>query len=136
MATATGKYLGGLRTEVRHSSSGQSFITDAPVDNNGKGEAFSPTDTVCAALSSCMMTLMGIYSERENINLEGMHSTIAKHMATNPRRISKIEIDFTRVTAPRFKPPTTLATLALVIAMLLMPLFNLAKILASSAAAY
>jgi uncharacterized OsmC-like protein len=94
MATATGKYLGGLRTEVRHSSSGQSFITDAPIDNNGKGEAFSPTDTVCAALSSCMMTLMGIYSERENINLEGMHSTITKHMATNPRRISKIEIDF------------------------------------------
>ncbi len=94
MATATGKYLGGLRTEVRHSSSGQSFITDAPVDNNGKGEAFSPTDTVCAALSSCMMTLMGIYAERENINLEGMHSTITKHMAANPRRISKIEIDF------------------------------------------
>ncbi|HOY94549.1 MAG TPA: OsmC family protein [Catalimonadaceae bacterium] len=94
MATATGKYLGGLRTEVRHSASGQSFITDAPVDNNGKGEAFSPTDTVCAALSSCMMTLMGIYAERENIDLKGMHSTITKHMAANPRRISKIEIVF------------------------------------------
>ena len=94
MATATGKYLGELRTEVRHSASGQSFITDAPVDNNGKGEAFSPTDTVCAALSSCMMTLMGIYAERENIHLEGLHSTITKHMAANPRRISKIEIDF------------------------------------------
>jgi uncharacterized OsmC-like protein len=94
MATATGKYLGGLRTEVRHTSSGQSFITDAPIDNNGKGEAFSPTDTVCAALSSCMMTLMGIYAEREGINLDGMESTITKHMAANPRRISKIEIDF------------------------------------------
>jgi uncharacterized OsmC-like protein len=94
MATATGKYLGGLRVEVRHSASGQSFITDAPVDNNGKGEAFSPTDTVCAALSNCMMTLMGIYAERENIQLEGLQSTITKHMATNPRRISKIEIDF------------------------------------------
>jgi putative redox protein len=94
METSTGKYLGGLRTEVRHSASGQSFITDAPVDNNGKGEAFSPTDTVCAALSSCMMTLMGIYAERENIDLDGLNSTIFKHMATNPRRISKIEIDF------------------------------------------
>jgi uncharacterized OsmC-like protein len=94
MSTATGKYLGELRTEVRHTASGQSFITDAPVDNNGKGEAFSPTDTVTAALSSCMMTLMGIYANREGIDLSGLTSTIQKHMATDPRRISKIEIDF------------------------------------------
>jgi uncharacterized OsmC-like protein len=94
MSTATGKYLGELRTEVRHSASGQSFITDAPIDNNGKGEAFSPTDTVTAALSSCMMTLMGIYANREGIDLSGLTSTIQKHMAAEPRRISKIEIDF------------------------------------------
>jgi len=94
MATAIGKYLGGLRTEVQHLSSGQTFITDAPVDNKGKGEAFSPTDTVCAALSSCMMTLMGIYADRENIDLSSLSSTITKHMASDPRRISKIEIDF------------------------------------------
>lgn len=95
MSTATGKYLGELRTEVRHTQSGQTFITDAPTDNNGKGEAFSPTDTVCAALSSCMMTLMGIYANRENIDLSGLHSEIVKHMGTNPRRIVKIEIRFT-----------------------------------------
>ncbi len=94
MPTATGKYLGGLRTEVKHESSGQTFITDAPTDNNGKGEAFSPTDTVCAALSSCMMTLMGIYAEREGIDLGGLHSVVVKHMESNPRRIGKIEIDF------------------------------------------
>jgi uncharacterized OsmC-like protein len=94
MSTATGKYLGGLRTQVQHTTSGQSLITDAPVDNNGKGEAFSPTDTVCAALSSCMMTLMGIYAERENLALEGLTTTIVKHMAANPRRISKVEVHF------------------------------------------
>ena len=94
MSTATGKYLGELRTEVTHTASGQSFITDAPVDNNGKGEAISPTDTVTAALSSCMMTLMGIYANRENIDLSGLSSTVIKHMAADPRRISKIEIDF------------------------------------------
>ncbi|HRH34195.1 MAG TPA: OsmC family protein [Catalimonadaceae bacterium] len=94
MPTATGQYLGELRTEVTHVASGKSFITDAPLDNNGRGEAFSPTDTVCAALSSCMMTLMGIYANREGINLSGLHSTVTKHMASEPRRIIKIEIDF------------------------------------------
>lgn len=94
MATATGQYLGELRTRVEHSASGQSFITDAPTDNNGRGEAFSPTDTICAALSSCMMTLMGIYADREGIDLSGLHSEIVKHMEANPRRIGRIEIDF------------------------------------------
>lgn len=94
MATATGQYLGELRTRMEHSASAQSFITDAPTDNNGRGEAFSPTDTVCAALSACMMTLMGIYAEREGINLSGLHSDISKHMESNPRRIGRIEIDF------------------------------------------
>lgn len=95
MATAHGKYLGELRTSITHQASGNSFITDAPLDNNGKGEAFSPTDTVCAALSSCMMTLMGIYANRENIDLGGLMSKITKHMAANPRRIIKIEVNFT-----------------------------------------
>lgn len=94
MLTATGQYLGELRTEVSHVASGRSFITDAPIDNNGKGEAFSPTDTVCAALSSCMMTLMGIYANREGIDLTGLNSNVTKHMAADPRRIIKIEIDF------------------------------------------
>jgi putative redox protein len=94
MATATGTYLGDRRTEVQHLASGQTFITDAPTDNNGRGEAFSPTDTVCAALSSCMMTLMGIYAQREGVDLKGMRSEITKHMGTDPRRIIKIEISF------------------------------------------
>ena len=94
MSTATGKYLGDLRTEVTHTASEQSFITDAPIDNNGKGKAFSPTDTVTAALSSCMMTLMGIYANREGIDLSGFSSTVTKYMGADPRRISKIEIDF------------------------------------------
>lgn len=94
MSTCKGKYLGELRTENTHTRSGKTFITDAPPDNNGKGDAFSPTDSVCAALSSCMMTLMGIYAEREGIDLSGLHSTVVKHMASDPRRISKIEIDF------------------------------------------
>jgi uncharacterized OsmC-like protein len=94
MPTASGQYLGQLRTRVEHSASGESFITDAPLDNNGRGEAFSPTDSVCAALSSCMMTLMGIYAEREGIDLAGLRSDVIKHMESNPRRIGKIEIDF------------------------------------------
>ena len=94
MPTASGQYLGQLRIRVQHSASGESFITDAPTDNNGRGEAFSPTDAVCAALSSCMMTLMGIYADREGINLSGLRSEISKHMEANPRRIGKIEIDF------------------------------------------
>lgn len=94
MPTATAHYLGELRTRSEHSASGETFITDAPVDNKGRGEAFSPTDAVCAALSACMMTLMGIYAEREGINLSGLRSDIVKHMLQDPRRIGRIEIDF------------------------------------------
>lgn len=94
MTTVAGKYKGNLRTEATHVQSGNSIITDAPVDNQGKGEAFSPTDLVCAALGSCMMTIMGIIAEREEINMEGLKLETTKHMAANPRRISKIEISF------------------------------------------
>lgn len=90
----TGVYLGGLRTEDTHLKSGKKIITDAPPDNNGKGDAFSPTDLVCAALSSCMMTLMGILAQREQIDLTGMTSEIIKVMASNPRRIAEIHINF------------------------------------------
>lgn len=89
-----GKYLGGLRTEDTHEKSGKTILTDAPTDNNGRGEAFSPTDLVCAALNSCMMTLMGILAEREKMDLTGMTSQITKIMASNPRRISEIQIVF------------------------------------------
>ena len=92
----SGVYNGDLRTEARHLKSGNTIITDAPTDNNGKGEAFSPTDLVCAALGSCMMTLMGMLAQRENISLDGMHWDIVKIMASNPRKISEIHITFTQ----------------------------------------
>ena len=72
----SGIYLGGLRTQDTHQKSGNQIITDAPPDNKGKGEAFSPTDLVCAALNSCMMTLMGMMAEREAIDMTGMTSEI------------------------------------------------------------
>ncbi len=94
MTTATTLYLGSLRTEATHTRSGQKIITDAPVDNNGKGEAFSPTDMVSAALSSCMMTLMGMLAERENIDLTGLKAEVVKIMAANPRKIAEIQVTF------------------------------------------
>src|SRR3954468_14702943 len=95
MATITSKYLGELRTESVHVKSGNTIITDAPTDNNGKGEAFSPTDLVCAALSSCMMTIMGQVAEREKVDLTGMTTEITKVMSASPRRISEIHVVFT-----------------------------------------
>jgi uncharacterized OsmC-like protein len=92
--TATTEYQGNLRTEAKHALSGNTIITDAPPDNNGKGQAFSPTDLVSAALSSCMMTIMGIVAERENINLKGLKAEVVKVMAANPRRIAEIQITF------------------------------------------
>jgi putative redox protein len=94
MVSMTAVYLGGLRTEATHLRSGNKIITDAPPDNNGRGEAFSPTDLTCASLNSCMMTLMGILAERENIDLKGLTSEIVKVMASNPRKIAEIHITF------------------------------------------
>lgn len=94
MVSMTGIYQGKLRTEVSHLRSGNRIITDAPPDNNGKGEAFSPTDLTCASLNSCMMTLMGMLAEREGINLEGLKSEIVKVMASNPRKIAEIHVNF------------------------------------------
>src|ERR1043165_9590303 len=95
MVSMTGVYLGELRTEATHLKSGNKIITDAPLDNNGKGEAFSPTDLTCASLNSCMMTLMGILAEREGIELTGLRSEIVKIMASNPRKIAEVQITFT-----------------------------------------
>ena len=74
--------------------SGQKIITDAPPDNNGRGEAFSPTDLVCAALSSCMMTIMGMLADREGIDLTGLRTDVVKMMASNPRKIAEVQITF------------------------------------------
>lgn len=98
MGSMTGEYLGELRTRDKHLKSGNIVITDAPTDNNGKGEAFSPTDLVCAALSSCMMTIMGQVADREKVDLTGMTTEITKVMASSPRRISEIHVSFTHPT--------------------------------------
>ncbi|AGC77467.1 putative OsmC-like protein [Nonlabens dokdonensis] len=90
--TAIVEYKGDLRCECTHLKSSDSFVTDAPVDNNGKGEAFSPTDTVATALASCMLTVMGIKAREMEKELKGSVAKIAKIMASNPRRISQIDI--------------------------------------------
>jgi len=95
MPTVQTKYLGQLRTQATHVASGNSLITDAPVDNHGRGEAFSPTDLTSASLGSCMMTIMGIVAERDGIDLRGTTFAVTKHMASSPRRIGKIEVNFT-----------------------------------------
>ncbi|MDT0645263.1 OsmC family protein [Zunongwangia sp. F260] len=85
-------YKGRLRTEAEHLKSGSKIITDAPVDNHGKGEAFSPTDTVATALASCMLTVMGIKAEDMEVDLTGATASVTKTMAAEPRRISKIDV--------------------------------------------
>ncbi len=90
--TASVTYLGNLRCESTHINSGNTYLTDAPTDNNGKGEAFSPTDTVAAALASCMLTVMGIKAQELQVTLDGTMASVTKHMAANPRRISRIDV--------------------------------------------
>jgi len=90
--TSKVKYQGQLRTQAVHLQSNRSIITDAPTDNHGKGEAFSPTDLVATALASCLMTIMGIKAESMDIDLTGTHASIKKHMSTAPRRICEVEI--------------------------------------------
>jgi uncharacterized OsmC-like protein len=87
-------YLGDLRTKSVHVQSGNEIISDAPLDNNGKGEAFSPTDTVANALASCMMTIMGIKARDLNVDFIGSTAEVTKIMNAEPRRIGAIEIAF------------------------------------------
>lgn len=94
MATIETIYLGDLRTELVHVQSGNRIMTDAPCDNNGKGEYISPTDMVAAALGSCIMTIIAITAQRHNVNLDGTRIVIDKVMSADPRRIAEINIDF------------------------------------------
>ena len=94
METAKTKYLGDLRTEIIHLRSGSIITTDAPVDNKGKGENFSPTDMVAAALGSCIFTIMGIAALEHSFSIEGSACSITKTMAENPRKIGEIKIEF------------------------------------------
>jgi uncharacterized OsmC-like protein len=93
MNTAEVIYKGQLRSECTHLQSGTKIVTDAPTDNFGKGEAFSPTDLVAIALASCMITTVGVITRLENIILDGSKLTIKKIMESNPRRIAAIHID-------------------------------------------
>src|SRR5690554_5189712 len=93
MNTATIEYLGELRTLARHEYSGSVVETDAPLDNQGKAERFSPSDLVATALVSCMFTIMGISAREYGLSLEGMRATMKKRMASDPRRIGEIHID-------------------------------------------
>lgn len=94
MITSKITYSGSLRTKAIHVRSSQGIITDAPIDNQGKGEAFSPTDLVSSALCSCMMTIMGQVAGRENIPLEGLTAEVTKVMSASPRKISEVIINF------------------------------------------
>ena len=99
MPTVQTTYLGNLRTQATHLQSGTSILTDAPTDNQGKGEAFSPTDLVATALGSCIITTMGIVANRDGFNFSGSSMEITKVMATEaPRRIARIEIKITMQT--------------------------------------
>lgn len=96
MITSTVKYPGELRTEAVHVKSGNVIITDAPTDNHGKGEAFSPTDLVATALASCMISVMGIVSMKEGITkTDGATAEVTKIMYADPRRIGEIHVKLT-----------------------------------------
>ena len=89
------KYQGDLRTTATHLDSGSEIRTDAPKDNHGLGETFSPTDMLCSALASCILTIMAIAVEKNDIDIKGTIAIVKKTMGNNPRRIAKIEIDLT-----------------------------------------
>lgn len=94
MATIETIYLGELRTENEHLQSGNKVITDAPTDNRGKGEFFSPTDLLATALGSCIMTIMGITARDNNIDIEGTKVNVTKIMASDPRRVAEVVVEF------------------------------------------
>ena len=93
MATARIEYLGELRTKCTHVASGTEIVTDAPVDNKGKGESFSPTDLVATAAVSCMFTIIGIYCQERNLPFTNAVASVQKNMESAPRRIGSLDID-------------------------------------------
>lgn len=86
-------YEGDLRCKAIHKKSGTLISTDAPIDNNGRGESFSPTDLVATALGGCMLTIMGIAARNHDIDIKGARAEVTKTMASDPRRISKLEVN-------------------------------------------
>jgi uncharacterized OsmC-like protein len=94
METSRVIYTGDLRTEATHVKSGQTFITDAPVDNQGKGEAFSPTDLLATSLGVCAITVVGIAARTHGFNIDGTEIRITKIMASEPRRVGEVVVEF------------------------------------------
>ncbi len=92
MVKIIASYNGEKRTTLTHTPSGNSITTDAPKDNNGKGESFSPTDLLAASLGACMMTVMGIHADKNSIDLSGSAYEVIKHMAADPRRVSRLDV--------------------------------------------
>ncbi|WP_343531314.1 OsmC family protein [Pedobacter sp.] len=93
MKTSEITYTGDLRTTSIHLKSGKEIITDAPTDNQGKGEAFSPTDLLATSLGNCMLTIVGIAARNHGFNIDGTKAEITKVMAENPRRVSEIHVE-------------------------------------------
>jgi putative redox protein len=93
MSTSKVIYLGELRTHSEHIASGNAIITDAPIDNHGKGQAFSPTDLAATSLASCMITVLGIYAQNNDIDMKGTHAEVTKVMSKDgPRRITGVDV--------------------------------------------
>jgi putative redox protein len=91
MITSKVEYLGGLRTEATHIASGNKIITDAPIDNFGKGEAFSPTDLLATSYASCLLTIVGIYCQNHGLNFTKGSADVTKIMSSDsPRRVQKL----------------------------------------------
>ncbi len=93
MKTASVQYQGDLRIQATHDRSGQTLTTDAPVDNQGKGESFSPTDLLATATLTCMITIMGITANTHSLNMGEVSGSVVKHMASNPRRVSALDLE-------------------------------------------
>jgi uncharacterized OsmC-like protein len=93
MATSSVKYLGNLRTECTHERSGTKIITDAPIDNNGMGEAFSPTDLLATSYASCMITIIGIHCNKNGLSFKSAEASVVKSMGSGPRKVSAIDIN-------------------------------------------
>ncbi|MDA8714624.1 OsmC family protein [Flavobacteriales bacterium] len=92
MKTIEISYENNLRSKATHLASGSTLVTDAPIDNHGKGETYSPTDLLCASLGTCITTIIAIEANRLAIDIQNMKGTVNKTMTTNPRRVASIEI--------------------------------------------
>lgn len=95
MAISTVRYIGDLSMECTHLQSGASILVDAPTDNHGKGQAFSPTDLFCTSLACCAMNIIGVYAKENDLDITGMTAEVSKSMAKNPRRVGAVEVVIT-----------------------------------------